>query len=72
MRAPEDTAEEAEEYADAHGFRSTRPLGPGWTILGPIDDIGREEKQFPFRSSSPPIRRTSPATSVVTSLSGGV
>lgn len=40
-------AEEAEEYADAHGFRSTRPLGPGWTILGPIDDIGREEKQFP-------------------------
>ncbi|MFE9839117.1 hypothetical protein ACFYP4_28870 [Streptomyces sp. NPDC005551] len=47
MRAPEDTAEEAEEYADAHGFRSTRPLGPGWTILGPIDDISREEKQFP-------------------------
>ncbi|MET9762644.1 hypothetical protein ABZ016_26955 [Streptomyces sp. NPDC006372] len=47
MRAPEDTAEEAEEYADAHCFRSTRPLGPGWTILGPIDDIGREEKQFP-------------------------
>jgi hypothetical protein len=47
MRAPEDTAEEAEEYADAHGFRSTRLLGPGWTILGPIDDVGREEKQFP-------------------------
>jgi hypothetical protein len=47
MRAPEDTAEEAEEYADAHGFRSTRTLGPGWTILGPIDDVGREEKQFP-------------------------
>ncbi|MGW5614502.1 hypothetical protein [Streptomyces sp. NPDC003877] len=47
MRAPEDTAAEAEEYADAHGFRSTRTLGPGWTILGPIDDIDREEKQFP-------------------------
>ncbi|MFF5251351.1 hypothetical protein ACFY4K_04725 [Streptomyces leeuwenhoekii] len=33
-------------YAKDHGFRSTRPLKPGWVILGPIPDVDREDDQW--------------------------
>lgn len=36
-----------ETYADDRGFRSTRSLTPGWTILGPIPEIDLETAQFP-------------------------
>ncbi|MGD6741115.1 hypothetical protein ACOKM3_04625 [Streptomyces sp. BH106] len=29
-----------------HGFRSTRSLKPGWTILGPIEDLDRVDAQW--------------------------
>ncbi|WP_328630887.1 hypothetical protein [Streptomyces sp. NBC_00356] len=44
MHASEDT--DAEEYAADRDFRSTRSLKPGWTILGPIDDLDREDAQW--------------------------
>lgn len=33
-------------YAKDRGFRSTRSLGPGWTLLGPIPDVAREDDQW--------------------------
>ncbi|GAA2310813.1 hypothetical protein OKJ48_06735 [Streptomyces kunmingensis] len=33
-------------YAEDRGFRSTRSLKPGWTILGPIPDVDREDDQW--------------------------
>ncbi|WP_203663033.1 hypothetical protein [Actinocatenispora rupis] len=44
MRAPDGT--DVDEYADDRGFRSTRDLTPGWTILGPIPDLDRENAQW--------------------------
>ncbi|MHC5257578.1 hypothetical protein ACYSUO_06820 [Streptomyces sp. UC4497] len=44
MHASEGT--DAESYAEDHGFRSTRSLKPGWTILGPIEDLDREDAQW--------------------------
>ncbi|MFE4250698.1 hypothetical protein ACFRU3_14560 [Streptomyces sp. NPDC056910] len=46
MHAPADT--DTESYADARGFRTTRSLGPGWTLLGPIPDLDRENKQWQY------------------------
>lgn len=33
-------------YTEDRGFRSTRPLKPGWTILGPIPDVEREDDRW--------------------------
>ncbi|TDW95084.1 hypothetical protein EV137_2417 [Kribbella pratensis] len=44
MHAPDGT--DVEEFADDRGFRSTRALEPGWTILGPIPDLDRETAQW--------------------------
>lgn len=35
-----------ERFADQRGFRSSRSLGPGWTVLGPIPDETRETEQW--------------------------
>ena len=45
MHAPDDTDPAA--WAEEHGFRSSRPLTPGWVILGPIPDVDRENEQWP-------------------------
>ena len=45
MHAPDGT--DVDDFADDRGFRSTRALDPGWTILGPIPDIDREVEQWP-------------------------
>jgi hypothetical protein len=37
---------DVERYADQRGFRSSRSLGPGWTVLGPIPDVTREAEQW--------------------------
>ena len=44
MRASEDF--DVEAYADERGFRATRELTPGWTILGPISDEDLEDQQW--------------------------
>ncbi|WP_399094877.1 hypothetical protein ACGH2B_26455 [Streptomyces sp. BBFR2] len=44
MHAPDGT--DAAAYAEDRGFRSTRSLKPGWTALGPIPDIDREDDQW--------------------------
>ncbi|MFI0976250.1 hypothetical protein ACH4SP_04370 [Streptomyces sp. NPDC021093] len=33
-------------YAKDRGFRSTRSLKPGWTLLGPIPEVHREDDQW--------------------------
>lgn len=37
---------DADAYAEDRGFRSTRALKPEWTLLGPIPDIDRENRQW--------------------------
>jgi len=37
---------DVDAYAEDRGFRSTRPLKPGWAILGPIPDVHRENDQW--------------------------
>ncbi|MCP2329422.1 hypothetical protein HDA40_007929 [Hamadaea flava] len=44
MHAPDGT--DAEAYAEDRGFRSSRALKPGWMLLGPIPDLGREDEQW--------------------------
>jgi hypothetical protein len=44
MYAPDGT--DVEAYAQDRGFRSSRPLKPGWAILGPIPDEDRENEQW--------------------------
>lgn len=44
MHAPDDT--DVEAFAEDRGFRSSRALEPGWTLLGPIPDLDREDKQW--------------------------
>jgi hypothetical protein len=34
-------------FADQRGFRSSRTLAPGWTVLGPIPDQDQEAAQWP-------------------------
>ncbi|MEU8891537.1 hypothetical protein [Streptomyces sp. NPDC048442] len=37
---------DAVAYAKDRGFRGTRSLRPGWTLLGPIPDVEREDDQW--------------------------
>jgi hypothetical protein len=37
---------DVEAYAEDRGFRSSRALGPGWALLGPIPDLDREDEQW--------------------------
>ncbi|MFI5659997.1 hypothetical protein [Streptomyces sp. NPDC051684] len=46
MHTPADT--DADAYADPRGFRTTRSLGSGWTLLGPIPDPGQDSKQWQY------------------------
>ncbi|MFD7296411.1 hypothetical protein ACFV9W_24255 [Streptomyces sp. NPDC059897] len=46
MHAPADT--DPDSYADTRGFRSTRSLSPGWTLLGPIPDEGEDDRQWQY------------------------
>jgi hypothetical protein len=44
MYAPGDG--DPQRFADDRGFRRTREVGPGWTLLGPIPDMRRETEQW--------------------------
>jgi hypothetical protein len=44
MYAPDGT--DVEAYAEDRGFRTSRALKPGWTLLGPIPDEDRENEQW--------------------------
>jgi hypothetical protein len=37
---------DVDAFAEDRGFRSHRALEPGWTILGPIPDLDREDEQW--------------------------
>lgn len=45
MYAPDESDPAA--YAQAAGFRASRQLDDGWTVLGPIDDQNDYDTQFP-------------------------
>lgn len=44
MHAPSGT--DVKAFAEDRGFRSSRALEPGWTLLGPIPDEDREDEQW--------------------------
>ena len=44
MHAPDGT--DVKAFAKDRGFRSTRSLGQGWVLLGPIPDLDRENEQW--------------------------
>ncbi|MGP3776131.1 hypothetical protein ACTWJ8_35420 [Streptomyces sp. SDT5-1] len=44
LHAPADT--DVSSYAADRGFRTTRSLTSGWTLLGPIPDVHREDEQW--------------------------
>lgn len=46
MYAPDDSDPGA--FAAERGFRSSRVIGDGWTLLGEIDDRDRRMEQFPL------------------------